>query len=113
MFGFISKYMTIYYNNHVSHTLQKSKDFIIFYEQKYVADFYVSDFQSGLRALVKAGYGAKVAPFVEPNTVVDVTKDNKELSPNFLGWLADRKLSSDDRIMRLKEGYGLLYSAVC
>lgn len=113
MFGFISKYMTIYCNNHVSHTLQKSKDFIIFYEQKYVADFYVSDFQSGLRALVKAGYGAKVAPFVEPNTVVDVTKDNKELSPNFLGWLADRKLSSDDRIMRLKEGYGLLYSAVC
>jgi len=77
-----------------------------------VADFYVSDFQSGLRALVKAGYGAKVAPFVEPNTVVDVTKDNKELSPNFLGWLADRKLSSDDRIMRLKEGYGLFYSAV-
>nr|XP_025693977.1 uncharacterized membrane protein At1g16860 isoform X1 [Arachis hypogaea] len=73
--------------------------------QKYVADFYISDFQSGLRALVKAGYGAKVAPFVEPITVVDVTKDNRELSPNFLGWLGDRKLSSDDRIMRLKEGY--------
>ncbi|KAL5157722.1 putative membrane protein [Glycine soja] len=75
------------------------------YSEKYVADFYVSDFQSGLRALVKAGYGAKVAPFVEPTTVVDITKDNRELSPNFLGWLADRKLSSDDRIMRLKEGY--------
>ncbi|XP_019418922.1 PREDICTED: uncharacterized membrane protein At1g16860-like isoform X2 [Lupinus angustifolius] len=72
---------------------------------KYIADFYISDFQSGLRALVKAGYGAKVAPFVEPTTVVDVTKGNKELSPNFLGWLADRKLSNDDRIMRLKEGY--------
>jgi len=104
--------MTIHCNNQVSLTLHNAKVFIIFYEQKYVADFYVSDFQSGLRALVKAGYGAKVAPFVEPNTVVDVTKDNKELSPNFLGWLADRKLSSDDRIMRLKEGYGLLYSAV-
>ncbi|KAL1320326.1 hypothetical protein AAHE18_14G049100 [Arachis hypogaea] len=75
------------------------------YSEKYVADFYISDFQSGLRALVKAGYGAKVAPFVEPTTVVDVTKDNRELSPNFLGWLGDRKLSSDDRIMRLKEGY--------
>ncbi|KAI4295979.1 hypothetical protein L6164_035972 [Bauhinia variegata] len=75
------------------------------YSEKYVADFYISDFQSGLRALVKAGYGAKVAPFVEPSTVVDVTKENRELSPNFLGWLADRKLSSDDRIMRLKEGY--------
>ncbi|XP_027338478.1 uncharacterized membrane protein At1g16860 isoform X2 [Abrus precatorius] len=82
------------------------------YSEKYVADFYISDFQSGLRALVKAGFGAKVAPFVEPTTVVDVTKDNRELSPNFLGWLADRKLSSDDRIMRLKEGYELYYSVV-
>jgi hypothetical protein len=84
-------------------------NFIILYEQKYVADFYVSDFQTGLRALVKAGYGAKVAPFVEPTTVVDVTKENRELSPNFLGWLAARKLSTDERIMRLKEGYGLRY----
>lgn len=73
--------------------------------QRYVADFYISDFQSGLRALVKAGYGAKVAPFVKPATVVDVTKENRDLSPSFLRWLADRKLSSDDRVMRLKEGY--------
>ena len=57
---------------------------IVFFVQKYVADFYISDFQSGLRALVKAGYGAKVAPFVKPATVVDVTKVNKELSPDFL-----------------------------
>lgn len=75
------------------------------YSEKYVADFYISDFQTGLRALVKAGYGNKVAPFVKPTTVVDVTKENRELSPNFLGWLADRKLSTDDRIMRLKEGH--------
>lgn len=73
--------------------------------QRHVADFYISDFQSGLRALVKAGYGAKVAPFVKPSTVVDVTKENRDLSPSFLRWLADRKLSSDDRVMRLKEGY--------
>ncbi|XP_022950850.1 uncharacterized membrane protein At1g16860-like isoform X2 [Cucurbita moschata] len=72
---------------------------------RYVADFYISDFQTGLRALVKAGYGAKVAPFVKPSTVVDVTNENRDLSPSFLGWLADRKLSSDDRVMRLKEGY--------
>lgn len=72
--------------------------------QKYVADFYVSDFQSGFRALVKTGYGAKVAPFVKPSTTVDVTKRNQELSPSFLGWLTDRSLSSDDRIMHLKEG---------
>lgn len=70
-----------------------------------MADFYISDFQSGLRALVKAGYGAKVAPFVKPATVVDVTKENKELSPSFLRWLAERNLSTDDRTMRLKEGY--------
>ncbi|XP_054793076.1 uncharacterized membrane protein At1g16860-like [Prosopis cineraria] len=75
------------------------------YSEKYVADFYISDFQSGLRALVKAGNGVKVAPFVKPAAVVDINKENRELSQNFLGWLADRKLSSDDRIMRLKEGY--------
>ncbi|KAF9611018.1 hypothetical protein IFM89_026324 [Coptis chinensis] len=75
------------------------------YSEKHVADFYVSDFQSGLRALVKAGYGAKVAPFVKPTAVVEITKENRELSPSFLRWLADRNLSSDDRIMRLEEGY--------
>ncbi|XP_060185296.1 uncharacterized membrane protein At1g16860-like [Lycium barbarum] len=75
------------------------------HSEKYVGDFYISDFQSGLRALVKAGYGAKVAPFVKPTTVVDITGSNRELSPNFLRWLADRSLSSDERVMRLKEGY--------
>ncbi|CAN4126933.1 unnamed protein product [Withania somnifera] len=75
------------------------------HSEKYVADFYISDFQTGLRALVKAGYGAKMAPFVKPTTVVDITRSNRELSPNFIRWLADRNLSSDDRVMRLKEGY--------
>lgn len=75
------------------------------HSEKYVSDFYISDFQSGLRALVKAGYGAKVAPFVKPATVVNTTKGNRDLSPSFLSWLADRNLSNDDRIMRLKEGY--------
>ncbi|XP_073147382.1 uncharacterized membrane protein At1g16860 [Henckelia pumila] len=74
------------------------------HSEKYVADFYISDFQSGLRALVKAGYGAKVAPFVKPTTVVDITKDNKDLSPNFLHWLSDRGLSRDDHVLCLKEG---------
>lgn len=73
------------------------------HEQKYVADFYISDFQSGLRALVKAGYGSKVVPFVKPTTIVNITNEKKDLSPNFLRWLADRSLSSDDRVMRLKE----------
>ncbi|KAF8092500.1 hypothetical protein N665_0413s0040 [Sinapis alba] len=73
--------------------------------ERYVSDFYISDFQSGLRALVKAGYGAKVSPFVKPATVVNVTSQNKDLSPSFLKWLSDRNLSADNRVMRLKEGY--------
>ncbi|KAK8551653.1 hypothetical protein V6N13_120102 [Hibiscus sabdariffa] len=75
------------------------------HSEKFVADFYISDFQSGLRALVKAGYGSKVAPFVKPATVADVTKENKDLSPSFSCWLAEHNLSRDDCIMRLKEGY--------
>jgi hypothetical protein len=78
---------------------------VIFLWQKYVSDFYISDFQSGLRALVKAGYGSKVSPFVKPATVANVTTQNKDLSPSFLKWLSDRNLSADDRVMRLKEGY--------
>ena len=68
-----------------------------------MTDFYISDYKSGLRALVKVGYGASVTPHVDDNTIVDVTKKDRELSSNFL--LAEHNLSSDDRIMRLKEGY--------
>lgn len=75
------------------------------YMERRIADFYISDYKSGLRALVKAGYGASVTPFVEENTIVDVTKKDRELSANFLRWLTDHNLSSDDRVMRLKEGY--------
>ena len=69
-----------------------------------MVDFYISDFQSGLRALVKTGYGARVTPYVDESTVIDVNPLNKELSPEFVRWLAERNLSSDDRVMRLKEG---------
>ncbi|CAN0839887.1 Uncharacterized membrane protein At1g16860 [Linum grandiflorum] len=68
-------------------------------------DFYISDFQSGLRALVKTGYGARVTPYVEDSLVIDVHAGSEELSPDFSRWLAERNLSSDDRMMRLKEGY--------
>lgn len=73
--------------------------------ERRVADFYISDFQSGLRALVKTGFGARVTPYVDESVVIDVDPSNKDLSPDFIRWLADRNLSSDDRIMRLKEGY--------
>ncbi|KAL3528495.1 hypothetical protein ACH5RR_007817 [Cinchona calisaya] len=73
--------------------------------ERHVVDFYISDFQSGLRALVKTGYGARVTPYVQESVVVDVNPLNKELSSDFIRWLGDRNLSSDNRVMRLKEGY--------
>jgi hypothetical protein len=73
--------------------------------QRHAVDFYISDFQSGLRALVKTGYGARVTPYVDESVVIDINPENKDMSPEFLRWLRERNLSSDDRIMRLKEGY--------
>ncbi|XP_050289197.1 uncharacterized membrane protein At1g16860-like [Quercus robur] len=73
--------------------------------ERRVVDFYISDFQSGLRALVKTGCGAKVTPYVDDSIVIDVNPQTEELSPEFIRWLGERNLSSDERIMRLKEGY--------
>ncbi|XP_047311101.1 uncharacterized membrane protein At1g16860-like [Impatiens glandulifera] len=73
--------------------------------ERHVVDFYISDFQSGLRALVKTGCSSRVTPYVEESIIVDVNPSNKDLSPEFLRWLSERNLSSDERIMRLKEGY--------
>lgn len=69
-----------------------------------MVDFYISDFQSGLRALVKTGCGARVTPYVDDSIVIDVNPVNEELSPEFIRWLGERNLSSDDRVMQLKEG---------
>ncbi|XP_074585639.1 putative membrane protein At1g16860 isoform X2 [Curcuma longa] len=73
--------------------------------ERHVVDFYISDFQSGLRALVKAGYGSQVTPYVDESVVVEINPNNKDLSPEFLRWLQERNLSCDDHVMRLKEGY--------
>ncbi|XP_030546801.1 uncharacterized membrane protein At1g16860-like isoform X2 [Rhodamnia argentea] len=73
--------------------------------ERHVVDFYISDFQSGLRALVKTGYGARVTPYVDDSIIIDVNPSNKDMSPEFIMWLGERNLSSDDRVMRLKEGY--------
>ncbi|XP_044497169.1 uncharacterized membrane protein At1g16860-like isoform X1 [Mangifera indica] len=73
--------------------------------ERRAVDFYISDFQSGLRALVKTGYGARVTPYVDDSFVIDVNPAKEELSPEFIGWLAERNLSSEDRVMQLKEGY--------
>ncbi|XVE91087.1 hypothetical protein DITRI_Ditri20bG0127600 [Diplodiscus trichospermus] len=61
--------------------------------------------ESGLRALVKGGYDARVTPYVDDSIVIDVNPANETLSPDFIRWLRERNLSSDDRVMRMKEGY--------
>ncbi|GMH13609.1 hypothetical protein Nepgr_015450 [Nepenthes gracilis] len=73
--------------------------------ERHVVDFYISDFHSGLRALVKAGFGARVTPYVDESVVVDINASNKDISPEFTQWLGERNLSSNDCVMRLKEGY--------
>ncbi|KAG4399394.1 hypothetical protein JHK82_022073 [Glycine max] len=73
--------------------------------ERRVVDFYISDFQSGLRALVKTGHGARVTPYVDDSVLINVNPTKEELPPEFLRWLEERNLSSDDRIMRLEEGY--------
>ena len=73
--------------------------------ERFAVDFYISDFQSGLRALVRTGSGARVTPYVDESVVIDVNPENKDMSPEFLRWLRERNLSSDGRKMRLKEGY--------
>ncbi|XP_071725422.1 uncharacterized membrane protein At1g16860-like [Rutidosis leptorrhynchoides] len=73
--------------------------------ERHVVDFYISDFQSGLRALVKTGYGARVTPHVEEPAVIEVDQSNVESSPQFVRWLNDRNIPMEDRVMRLKEGY--------
>ncbi|KAK2651830.1 hypothetical protein Ddye_011686 [Dipteronia dyeriana] len=73
--------------------------------ERHVVDFYISDFQSGLRALVKTGSGARVTPFVDDSVIIDIKPENKDLSPEFIRWLGHKNLSSDDRVMQLKEGY--------
>ena len=73
-----------------------------------MVDFYISDFQSGLRALVKSGNGAKVTPIVDDSVVIDFKPGNEQASPDFVRWLGQKNLSNDERVMRLKEGYAKL-----
>jgi hypothetical protein len=61
---------------------------------------------------VKTGYGARVTPYVDDSVVIDINPDNKDMSPEFLRWLHERKLSSEGQTMRLKEGYYFLYVCV-
>ncbi|KAL0915892.1 hypothetical protein M5K25_013357 [Dendrobium thyrsiflorum] len=75
------------------------------FAERHVVDFYISDFQSGLRALVKTGYGASVTTYVDESVVADVDTSKREVSAEFLKWLMERNLSIDGHVMHLKEGY--------
>ncbi|KAJ9139567.1 hypothetical protein P3X46_030292 [Hevea brasiliensis] len=73
--------------------------------ERHVVDSYISDFQSGLRALVKTGSGTRVTPFVDDSFVIEINAEKKDLSPEFVRWLGHKNLSGDDRLMQLEEGY--------
>ncbi|ONK78964.1 uncharacterized protein A4U43_C01F1480 [Asparagus officinalis] len=75
------------------------------HSERHVSDFYISDPNSGTRFLVRAGNGARVVSFVKPATIVEMTKKNKELNPNFLTWLAEHNISGESRVLRLEEGF--------
>ncbi|KAH1098496.1 hypothetical protein J1N35_015417, partial [Gossypium stocksii] len=61
-------------------------------------------FPSGLRALVKTGPGTRVTPYVDDSIVINFNPVKEALCPECVRWLRERNLSSDDRVMRMKEG---------
>ncbi|KAI0488660.1 hypothetical protein KFK09_028499 [Dendrobium nobile] len=75
------------------------------HSERYVADFYVSDLNSGTRVLVRAGNGAKVVSFVKPATTLLVSIKNKKQFPSLLRWLQNHSIPTDDLEMRFEEGY--------
>ncbi|KAG1327181.1 putative membrane protein [Cocos nucifera] len=82
------------------------------HSERHVADFYISDPNTGTRFLVRAGNGANVTSFVKPATILNVSKEDKDLSPDFISWLTEHKISSDDHVMRLEEGVRQLTETV-
>lgn len=65
--------------------------------QKLVADFYISDSNTGMRFLVRAGNGAKVIPFVGSATDLETNKEERTQS-----WRKEHNLSIENQL-RLKE----------
>ncbi|XP_043723499.1 uncharacterized membrane protein At1g16860-like [Telopea speciosissima] len=75
------------------------------YSERFSTDFYITDIKSGMSALVKAGYGSKVTPLIVENTLVNTTDGHNILSSYLKKWLAERNLSTEARLLHLKEGY--------
>ncbi|KAK4339438.1 hypothetical protein RND71_040900 [Anisodus tanguticus] len=75
------------------------------YAERLSTDFYISDKNSGIRALVKAGPDSRVIPLITESRLVTTTKNCKVLASHLRKWLRDRNLSSEARLLRLEEGY--------
>lgn len=68
-----------------------------------VANFYISDRNSGKRFYVRAGEGAKIASMIKQKTI-SFDGDRKGASRNLKSWLENNDLSCDG-VVRLKEGF--------
>lgn len=71
--------------------------------QKHLANFYISDKNTGTRFLVRAGESTRVTPYVKSKTI-EINKDAGQVSPDFLNWLEENNLSSNSLKLRIKEG---------
>lgn len=67
-----------------------------------MANFYISDRNSGKRFYVRAGEGAKIASMIKQKTI-SFDGDRKGASRNLKSWLENNDLSCDG-VVRLKEG---------
>ncbi|KAF8658493.1 hypothetical protein HU200_058947 [Digitaria exilis] len=68
-----------------------------------VANFYISDRNSGKRFYVRAGEGAKITPMIKLKTI-NFDGDRKGTSLNLKNWMANNDLSSNGA-MCAKEGF--------
>ncbi|XP_021748725.1 uncharacterized membrane protein At1g16860-like [Chenopodium quinoa] len=74
------------------------------FSERLSTDFYISDKNSGIRILVKAGCGCKIVPLIVESRLVS-TRKHRILSPNLTKWLTHRNLATNSRVIRLEEGY--------
>ncbi|KAJ1260026.1 hypothetical protein BS78_10G200700 [Paspalum vaginatum] len=68
-----------------------------------VANFYISDHNSGRRFYVRAGEDVKVTPMIKPKTI-SFGADTNCVSPKLKNWLASNNLSSNNNL-RVNEGF--------
>ncbi|TKW22224.1 hypothetical protein SEVIR_4G215400v4 [Setaria viridis] len=75
-----------------------------------VANFYISDRNSGKRFYVRAGEGAKITPMIKLKTI-SFDGDGKGASVNLKNWMASNGLPCNGAV-RVKEGEGDIASVI-